>query len=357
MLIVDAHEDLAWNIASFGRDYTHSARWTRACEAGSQVPAHTGNSLLGLRDWLRGEVALIFATIFVAPIRAQTGPWETQVYTNAAEAHSLASAQLDLYHRLVEVHPRFKLVGTQGDLQAVLDSWEEESPPEERLIGLMPSLEGADPILEPEEVEAWYERGLRAVGLAWEGTRYAGGTHEPGPLTGLGYELLEVMADLNMILDLSHLAEESYFQAVEMYGGIAIASHSNPRRFLPTTRGLSDEMIALLAERGGVVGIVPYNLFLKPGWRRGDRREGVSLTLVADAIDHVCQVTGSHRHVGIGTDFDGGLGLEHVPVEVNSVADLQKLSGLLAGRGYEDNQIADILSGNWLRILREVLPD
>jgi membrane dipeptidase len=357
MLIVDAHEDLAWNIASFGRDYTHSARWTRAREAGSKVPARTGNSLLGLRDWLRGEVALIFATIFVAPIRSRIDSWETQVYTNAAEAHSLASAQLDIYYRLVDEHPRFKLVGTQGDLQAVLDSWEEESPPEERLIGLVPSLEGADPILEPEEVEAWYERGLRAVGLAWEGTRYAGGTHEPGPLTGLGYELLEVMADLNMILDLSHLAEESYFQAVEMYGGIAIASHSNPRRFLPTTRGLSDEMIALLAERGGVVGIVPYNLFLKPGWRRGDRREGVSLTLVADAIDHVCQVTGSHRHVGIGTDFDGGLGLEHVPVEVNSVADLQKLSGLLAEWGYEDSQITDILSGNWLRILREVLPE
>lgn len=357
MLIVDAHEDLAWNIASFGRDYTHSARWTRSREAGSKVPASTGSSLLGLRDWLRGEVALIFATIFVAPIRAQTGHLDTQVYADAAEAHRLASAQLDIYHRLAEEHERFKLVGTQGDLQAVLDSWGEDSPSAERLIGLMPSLEGADPILEPEEAEAWYERGLRAVGLAWEGTRYAGGTHEPGPLTKLGYELLEVMADLNMILDLSHLAEESYFQAVEMYEGIAIASHSNPRRFLPTTRGLSNEMIALLAERGGVVGIVPYNLFLKPGWRRGDRREGVSLTLVADAIDHVCQVTGSHRHVGIGSDFDGGLGLEHVPVEVNSVADLQKLSGLLAERGYEDNQIADILSGNWLRLLWEALPE
>jgi membrane dipeptidase len=166
-----------------------------------------------------------------------------------------------------------------------------------------------------------------------------------------------VMSGLNMILDLSHLAEESYFQAAEAYDGVAIASHSNPRRFLPTSRGLSDEMIALLAERDGVVGIVPYNLFLEPGWRRGDRREEVSLAVVADAIDHVCQVTGSHRHVGIGSDFDGGLGLEHVPAEIDTVADLQKLSGLLAGRGYEHQQIADILNGNWLRLLRESLPD
>jgi membrane dipeptidase len=279
------------------------------------------------------------------------------VYTNATEAHRLANAQLDIYHRLADNHDQFKLISTQDDLQAVLTTWEGDSPLDERLIGLLPSLEGADPILEPEEVEAWYERGLRAVGLAWEGTRYAGGTHEPGPLTRLGYALLEVMADLNMILDLSHLAEESYFQAVEAYEGVTIASHSNPRRFLPTSRGLSDEMIVLLAERGGVIGIVPYNLFLKPDWRRGDRREEVSLTVVVDAIDHVCQVTGSHRHVGIGSDFDGGLGLEHVPAEVDSVADLQQISGLLAERGYEDEQIADILSGNWLRLLRRALPE
>jgi membrane dipeptidase len=357
MLIVDAHEDLAWNIATHGRDYTHSARWIREREARSKTPTCAGNSLLGLRDWLRGEVALIFATLFVAPIRSQSGPWDTQVYTSAGDAHRLANAQLDIYHRLAEEHDRFRLVVTQGDLQAVLAGWNEQSPPDERLIGLLLSMEGADPILEPEEVEAWYERGLRAVGLAWEGTRYAGGTHEPGPLTGVGFALLEVMSDLNMILDLSHLAEEAYFQAVEVYDGVVIASHSNPRRFLPTTRGLSDEMIALLAERDGVIGIVPYNQFLKPGWRRGDRRGGVSLTVVVDAIDHVCQVTGSHRHVGIGSDFDGMVGLEHVPVEVDSVADLQKLSGLLAERGYEDGQIADILSGNWLRLLRESLPE
>jgi membrane dipeptidase len=164
------------------------------------------------------------------------------------------------------------------------------------------------------------------------------------------------MQELGMILDLSHLAEEAYYQAVDRYEGVIIASHANPRRFLPTSRGLSDEMIRLLAERGGVVGVVPYNLFLKSSWKKGDPKELVSLHDVANVIDHVCQLTGSVDHVAIGSDFDGGFGLEHVPAEINAVSDLNHLRAILAGRGYQPDETALILAGNWLRILQTGLP-
>ncbi len=356
MLIVDAHEDLAWNMLTFGRDYTRSALWVRQCERGTDIPIRNGNTLLGKAEWLLGHVGLIFATLFAAPLRRRVGEWDTQCYAEPSQAYNLISAQIDAYYRLADENPQFQIVATQDDLAHVLATWEPDQPLEARRIGLIPLMEGADAILEPEQAEEWFERGVRIIGLAWESTRYAGGTHEPGPLTAEGMHLLEVMADLSLILDLSHMAEEAYFQALERYEGVVIASHSNPRRFCPTPRGLSDEMIRALAERDGVIGVVPYNAFLKPGWRKGDPKDAVTLADVVAAVDHICQVTGSERHVGLGTDFDGGFGVEHVPAEIDTIADLLKLEDVLAARGYTPEHIAAIFSGNWLRILQMALP-
>lgn len=357
MLIVDAHEDIAWNVTAFGRDYTNSALAIRQRESERGAPPPTGNTLLGKPEWLLGHVGIIFATLFVAPARRKVGAWETLVYHNSQEAHQQASDQLDVYHRLADEDPVFKLIGTKSDLKEVIAAWAGDKSLEDRLIGLLPTMEGADPILEPEQVEEWFERGIRSVGLAWESTAYAGGTHEPGPITPEGERLLEVMGSLGMILDLSHLAEEAYYQALERYEGVIVASHSNPRRFLPTSRGLSDDMISLLAERGGVIGVVPYNRFLKPGWQPADGKHSVPLSIAVDAIDHICQVTGSIDHVGIGSDFDGGFGVECAPDGVDTVADLQKIGELLAERGYTQEQVQAVLSDNWLRILNRALPE
>jgi len=357
MLVVDAHEDIAWNILTFGRDYLKAAAEIRVAEAGTPIPSYNGNALLGLADWQKGQVAVIFATLFASPARKRLGEWDTQCYQDAYGAYQRAKAQLDVYRRLAEdERAPFALIGGKDDLAAVLASWRNEEAKPGR-VGLVPLMEGADPIREPQEVEEWFEGGVRIVGLAWEATSYAGGTHEPGPLTPAGVRLLEIMADFGMVLDLSHVAEEAYYQALERYEGAVIVSHANPRRFLPTSRGVSDDMIALLAQRGGVIGIVPYNAFLKPGWRKGDRREEVTLVQVADAIDHVCQVTGSAQHVGIGSDFDGGFGLEHVPVGIDSVADLSQIAVPLSERGFSHEEIAGILGGNWLRILQSSLPE
>jgi membrane dipeptidase len=236
-------------------------------------------------------------------------------------------------------------------LEEVIADWTQQE--HTRSIGLVILMEGADPIREPAEIEEWYARGLRIVGPSWAATRYAGGTHEPGPLTALGRVLLEEMARFNMILDLSHMSERAYFDVVDSYPGPIIASHSNPRRFLPTDRGLSDKMILQLAQRGGVVGITLFNGFLKPDWQG---KSDVTVGLVVDAIDHVAQLTGSSEHVALGSDFDGGLGVESIPAGMDTVADLQLIGRALGDAGFEQIDIERIMYGNWLRILREGLP-
>jgi membrane dipeptidase len=358
-LIVDAHEDLAWNALNFGRDYSRSALETRQAELNGDAPRRNGNTLLGLPEYLDGHVAVIFSTLFVAPARSANPTWEAESYSNAEQAHLAANRQLDYYHRLADDHEQFKLIGGRGDLEQVLASWKGDDPAGRR-VGLVPLMEGADPIREPQEAEWWMERGIRIVGLAWASTRYSGGTGEPGPLTSDGRRLLEVMAGLGLILDLSHASDESYLEAIDRFEGTIIVSHANPRALLKDfprpERMLTDEMIERVAEAGGVIGVVPFNRFLKSTWQPADGKAGATLSDVLDMIDHVCQVTGSADHVGLGSDFDGGFGVERTPAEIDTVADLQKLDAGLRARGYAERDIGAILGQNWVAVLRRGLP-
>ena len=357
-MIFDAHEDIAWNALTFGRDYTRAAHETRRleAEAGAMAPTVNGEATLGLPDWLLGRVAVIVGSVFVSPARRSFGAWDALIYETPHEAYQQALRQVDYYRRLADECARIDLIEDRAGLDAVLSTWGEGTDITDHHVGIILSIEGADPIIVPEQAEEWYARGVRAVGLSWVGTRYAGGTGEPGPLTRLGRELLEVMADRRMVLDLSHAAEEAYLEAIDRYEGLVIASHSNPHRFCPTDRGLSDAMIARMAERDGVIGVVLYNSFLKPGWRMGDRKDAVRLADVTAAIDHICQVTGSARHAGLGSDFDGGFGAQHIPDELDTVADLWSIGAGLAERGYAPPDIEAILSGNFLRVFRAALP-
>jgi len=359
-LIVDAHEDLAWNALTFGRDCTRSALVTRQAEQRSAAPSHNGHTLLGLSEYLQGHIAVIFSTLFAAPLRRRLGDWDTQAYADSQQAHRLYAAQLDYYERLADDHEAFVLIRGRGDLERVLTSWEGDDSVKRR-VGLVPLMEGADAIREPKEAEWWMERGVRIVGLAWAGTRYAGGTGEPGPLTPEGYRLLDAMADLGLILDVSHASDESCLEALDRFEGTVIASHANPRALLKDfsrpERLLTDAMILRLAEHGGVIGIVPYNRFLKSGWQPGHGKMGVTLAEVTTMIDHVCQVTGSAAHVGLGSDFDGGFGVESTPLEIDTVADLQKIGAALRERGYAEKDVAGILGLNWIELLRRGLPE
>jgi membrane dipeptidase len=220
-------------------------------------------------------------------------------------------------------------------------------------------MEGAEGIREPAEVEDWFEWGVRIIGPAWAGNRYCGGTREPGPLTKAGYELLEVMGSFKVVLDISHMDHQSARQALDTYTGTIIASHSNAEALnpsIPINRHLKDETIAHLIERDGVMGIVPLNAFLNWNWRDQGGKKAVSIDQIVAQIDYVCQIAGNTEHVALGTDFDGGFGVESVPAEIDSIADLPKLAPPLAEKGYNEDDIQRIFSGNWLRILWNNLP-
>ena len=378
MLLIDAHEDLAWNIQSFGRDYTRSAHQTRAFEAetGSIAPSLNGDTLLGWPDYYRGKTAVVFATLFAAPARRKLGPWDRQAYSDFETAHKIYSAQLDAYHRLFDEHPdHFTLIETQADLQRVMVSWqmvdqlpsirledqsvEEQDLPEGPPVGLFLLMEGAEGVRKPEELEEWWVRGIRMIGPAWAGTRYCGGTNEPGELTKDGYALLEAMDTFCIALDLSHMDEKAVLQSLDVFSGPLAATHANPAALLKGTtsnRFLTDRMIHGIIARDGVIGIVPFNQFLRPNWSPVRGRTGASLMDVVAHIDYVCQLAGDAHHVGLGSDFDGGFGWQSVPSELDTIADLHKLAPLLLERGYSDVDVAGILGLNWHKFLERTLP-
>jgi membrane dipeptidase len=358
-IILDAHLDIAGSYVADGRDFRHSTWITQQREGKFWGHPYDdiGVASVGLPDMLLGRVGLTFASLWVAPHGTPTIP-PSLTYQTPREAYQAALRQWDYYQRLADTDPRIMLVRTQGELAAVLESWEEGKDFNEHRLGIVLQMEGADPIIEPRQLEEWVERGVRIVAPAWRATRYSAGTGLAGRLTPLGRELLEVMAGFKLALDVSHLAEEAFYEALDIYAGPAIiATHSNPRRFVPTDRQLSDDMIRRLAERDGVMGVVLYNTFLKEGWYPGrDRKGDVGLKQVLAAIDHICQVTGSARHVGLGTDWDGGFGWESIPLPFDSHVDLWKMGDYLAKHGYAAEDIRNILCGNFLRSLAGVLP-
>jgi membrane dipeptidase len=347
-LLVDAHEDIAWNAVALNRDVLQPVEETRSKE----VDSPGGRCMLGLQEWLEGRVAVVGGSIFLSPARISHSPWSLQTYADAGEAYRRGLAQVDVYHRLADASERIDLLHRQADLDGVLASWEGDRP----RVGIFLTMEGADPIRDPQEMEEWYERGVRAVGLTWaSGSRYAGGNGRPGPLTDAGRALLEVMAEFGVLLDVSHLADEALWETLDRYEGPVAATHANPRALVPGRRQLSDRMILALAERDGVVGIVPLNFFLKRGWTPSDGRQAVTLQDVTAAIDHVCQIVGDAAHVGLGSDFDGGCGAESAPMGLETVADLQLIGPALGERGYSEEHISAIMAGNWLRVLRRTL--
>lgn len=360
MIVVDSHQDLAWNMLTFGRDYTLSVGEIRRLEAGNQTPLYNGDTLLGWPEYQAGKVAVIFATLFAAPVRRKLGEWDVLTYANTDQAYRSYSTQVAAYQRLVDENPeKFQLVRSLQDLETVLAGWE-TSTESQLPVGLVILMEGAEGVHHPAELEEWWERGVRIIGPAWAGTRYCGGTGEPGPLTADGFALLETMAELGFTLDISHMDEQAVLQALDSYPGPLVASHSNPQSLLKdsdSNRFLSDRVLEGLIERDGVVGIPPYNKFLRWDWSPSQGRTGVSLELVVDHIDYICQLAGDAKHVGLGTDFDGGFGLQSTPEEIDSIADLQKLIPLLSKRGYTDSDTSAIMGTNWLTKLKESLPE
>lgn len=333
--IVDAHLDLAYN-ALRGRDVLRPAA-EQTANPSEELPT------VGLPDLRQGGVGLICATVFCMPARdGRPG------YRTAAEAHAIATSQLNWY-RVHAERGHFRFVRSSSELPLGNPGVDPAKPQAAILL-----LEGADGIRTPDDVPAFFDAGVRIVGLAWGQTRYAGGTDAPGPLTAEGRDLIPHLDRVGMIHDLSHLADESFWQLLDQTAGPVMASHSNCRAFVPTDRQLSDEMIRAIVQRDGVVGINFYDRFLLSPDEYGKRR--AKLTDVVRHMDHICQLAGDAKHVAIGTDLDGGVGRDEIPQELVTAADMPKVADALGNSSYDDAAIADIMGMNWLKFFRQALP-
>lgn len=348
-MIIDAHQDIAYNVLTFGRDYTRSVAQTREIEG----PRVRDIATLGLPDALRGDVGLVFGTLFVEPADSILEPG-TKGYSTPDEAHAMAQKQLAVYQRLAE-HPHITLVQTRADL-AALQAARARGEPRQGIVMLM---EGADPIRTPAQASDWHAAGVRLVGPAWRRTRYSGGTGAPGPLTPAGRELMRELRRAGLALDVSHLAEASFWEALELFDGPVVASHANCRALVPNRlpdRHLSDEMIRALVARDAVIGVVLFNRFLDDTWDGAGGKETLGLDAAVRHIDHICQIAGNARHVAIGSDFDGGFGSEAIPRELDTVADLPRIGEALLRAGWREGDVRALLGDNWLRMLDAILP-
>ena len=254
-----------------------------------------------------------------------------------------------------------KSIRTRGELAQQVALWNGAPVSGAPLpIGYVLSLEGADSILSFQHLERSYEQGLRALGPAHYGPgRYAQGTDSTGKFPACGRELLREMDRLGLILDVTHLTDEEFWEALDLYQGPMWASHSDCRALAPHQRQLSDEQIKALAERGGVIGAALDAWMMVPGWIRQQttpQSAGLKLEKLVEHIDHLCQTAGSARHSGLGTDLDGAFGREQTPMDLDTIADLARIPELLRARGYGEQDILAIAHGNFLRFLGEALP-
>ena len=358
MLIVDAHLDLSMNALQWNRDLLRSVYTIRTME--QTVPGKgRAQGTVAYPDMRRGRIFLSVATL-IARSTGKTAPHID--YASPAQAYGMAHGQL-AYYRALEQQGHVRVLTDVAGLEAHLAEWQawdaahselsEDTPP----LGFVISMEGADPILQPEQLGEWKAAGLRLLGPTHYGTgRYAGGTATELGLTEIGVRLVKEMDRLGVLLDLTHCSDQSFWEALEHYHGPVLASHNNCRALVPHQRQFSDEQLRAIFERDGVIGAAFDTWMLLPGWVVGQSsNEQTPMAKVVDHIDHICQLAGNARHVGIGTDLDGGYGREQSPVDLDTIADLQNLVGMLAARGYSDADIQAIMHGNWLRLLRVAL--
>jgi membrane dipeptidase len=354
MLIFDVHLDLSLNAMEWNRDLRHSVNDIRALEAGRADMKGRGAGTVAFPDMRRGHLGLCVATQIGGCMKPR-GPvacWESP-----PQAWAMTQAQLAWYQEM-EACGEMRQIRDLAALDDHLACWADPDAAAARgeAIGYVLSLEGADSMVTLGHLERAWESGLRAIGPAHYGEgRYAMGHDRTGGLKPGGRDLVREMDRLGFILDATHLSDESFWEALEIFEGPVWASHSNCRALVPDPRQFSDEQIKALIERGSVIGAVFDTWMMIPGWVRGEttpEQTGVRIEHAVNHIDHICQLAGNARHCGIGSDLDGGFGKEQSPTDLDTIADLQKLTELLGARGYSEEDITGIMHGNFLRALR-----
>lgn len=354
--IVDAHLDLSMNALEWNRDLREPLEEINRREAGMTDKPDRGKATVSFGELRKGNIGLIVATQigrYVSPDNPLPG-WHSPEQAWAQTQGQLA------WYKAMEEEGQMIMITDRTMLDRHLALWADTSIPiDMKPIGYVLSIEGANSLVSVRHLERAYRYGLRAVGPAHYGPgRYANGTDASGHLNSSGQELLKEMDRLGMILDVTHLCDEAFWDALELYQGPVWASHNNCRALVDHNRQFSDDMIRALIEREAVIGVALDAWMMVPGWVRGvsdPEAMQCSLKVMTDHIDHICQLAGNARYVAIGSDLDGAFGREQCPYDLRSIADLQKVPLLLKERGYFDEDIERIASGNWIGFMRKVL--
>ena len=350
--IFDGHLDLAMNAIEWNRDLTQPIEAIRQREAGMQDKPDRGNGTVSLPAMRQGNIGLCMATQIARYVKTSN---PLPGWNSPQQAWAMIQGQLAWYKSMEDLG-QMRAITNLASLEAHLLDWQHPAP--DAPIGYILSLEGADSIINLEYLEKAYSLGLRAVGPAHYGPgTYAQGTEATGGIGWKGRDMLKKMEELGIILDATHLCDDSFWEALDVYHGPVWASHNNCRSLVPHHRQFSDEQIRVLIERGAVIGAVLDAWMLVPGWQRGistPQQANLTLEAMADHIDHVCQIAGNAKHAAIGSDLDGAFGTEQCPADLDTIADLQKLPTILKKRGYSEEDVVGIMGGNWIGFLRRV---
>ncbi|MBD1260434.1 membrane dipeptidase [Maribacter polysiphoniae] len=349
MFVFDAHLDLAMNAMEWNRELTWPVTAIRTSEIGMTDKPDRNKNTVSLQAMRRGNIGLCVATQ-IARFTKKTNPLPG--WKSPQQAWAQTQGQLAWYKSMEDIGEMVQICNLE-QLKAHIQLW--ETPKEKKPIGYILSLEGADSIISTDYLEKSYEQGLRAIGPAHYGPgTYAQGTNGEGGIGIKGKTLLKEIERLNLILDVTHLNDQSFWETLKIYNGPVWASHNNCRALVDHNRQLSDIQIKELIKRQAVIGMALDAWMLAPNWIRGistPKGLGVTLHNMIDNMDHICQLAGNTNHVGIGTDLDGGFGTEQCPSDLNTISDIQKVPNMLQKRGYSPNDIENIMHKNFLGFL------
>jgi membrane dipeptidase len=353
MFIFDAHLDLAMNAMEWNRDLRKPIHEIREIEENMTDKPDRGKNVVCFPELRKGNIGMVVATQIARYVKPDS---EIPGWLSPEQAWAQTQGQLAWY-KAMEDDGQMVQIKNLLDLEKHLLLWNDGSANDNKPIGYIISLEGADSIVTVKHLERAYAYGLRAVGPGHYGPgRYAQGTNATGGIGKSGRELLKEMQQLNIILDATHLCDDSFWEAMDHFSGHVWASHNNCRALVDHNRQFSDEQIKELISRGAVIGGVFDTWMMVPNWVRGKstpKEMNCGLEVVIDHMDHICQIAGNANHIAIGSDLDGAFGKEQSPYDLETIADLQKIPTLLSKRGYGEADIANVMHGNWLRFLRK----
>jgi len=349
MWIFDGHLDLAMNALIWNRDLNVPVHEIRELEIAAGLTRQGyGRGTVAFPEMRRGQVAVCIATL-IARVQKPGNPFPG--FRASEIAFAAAQGQL-AYYRMLEEQGVVRILANRAALDGHLQEW--ATAPATTPLGLIITMEGADPVVYPEQIHRWKADGLRCIGLSHYGvSNYAHGTSTPGGLTDLGRAILPEIETAGLVLDLTHLADQAFWEVLEQFSGPVQCSHQCCRSLVPGDRQMDDDQLRAVIARGGVIGAALDAWMLHAGWIKGETENTVcDLGAMVDHIDHVCQLAGNARHAAIGTDLDGGYGQEQTPHDLDTIADLQKIPAMLRARGYTEEDVAGIMHGNLVRLFQ-----